>query len=258
MRKIAVSLAKGGVGKTTTSVNLSTALAARKKRVLLVDTDTQGQCASVLGVSPDQDLAAVAAGEASLQDALTEARPNLFLLSGGRSLAGLKRLIDRKDFGGEQTLAELLSEAVLQEAGNFDFLIFDTSPGWDALTVNVLFCAEEVLAPVSLEALTLQSLLEFSTSLKAITKYKPNLELRFVVPTFLDRRVSKSDEILELLKSHYPALICDPIRYNVRLSEAPGHGQTIFEYAPNSTGAHDYARLAEIVLKRAPKAKSKI
>lgn len=250
MRKIAVSLSKGGVGKTTTAVNLGAALALAGQRVLLVDTDTQGQCASILGVRPEQGLAAVATGEIALRDALLEARPNLWLLGGGRALAGLKRLIDRKDFGGEQTLSETLGAEILRAAGPFDFLLLDTSPGWDALTVNALFCVEEVIAPVSLEALTLQGLLEFSESLAAISKYKTPLGLRFVVPTFLDRRVSKSGEILELLQAHYPALICDPIRYNVRLSEAPGHGQTIFEYAPTSTGAHDYSALARTVMER--------
>lgn len=255
MRKIAISLSKGGVGKTTTAVNLGAALALQGHRVLLVDTDTQGQCASILGVSPAQGLAAVASHEIALGEALIEARPNLWLLSGGRALAGLKRLIDRKDFGGEQTLSETLSDDILSQAGPFDFLLLDTSPGWDALTVNALFCVEEVLAPVSLEALTLQGLLEFSESLKAISKYKTDLGLTFVVPTFLDRRVSKSGEILELLQTHYPTLLCDPIRYNVRLSEAPGHGQTIFEYAPSSTGAQDYSALAHTVLNRDPSGK---
>jgi len=252
MRKIAISLSKGGVGKTTTAVNLAAALARQGQRVLLVDTDTQGQCATLLGVQSAHGLAAVASQEIELREAIIEARANLWLLGGGRALAGLKRLIDRKDFGGEQTLAETLSQAVLDGAGPFDFLLLDTSPGWDALTVNALFCAHEVLAPVSLEALTLQGLLEFSESLKAISKYRTELSLRFVVPTFLDRRVSKSAEILELLRLHYPTLLCDPIRYNVRLSEAPGHGQTIFEYAPASTGAQDYHALARTVLQQEP------
>lgn len=250
MRRIAISLSKGGVGKTTTAVNLAAALSLRGQRVLLVDTDTQGQCAAMLGTKAEQGLAAVAGQEVALGDALIEARPNLWLLGGGRALAGLKRVIDRKDFGGEQTLSEMLSDEILDQTGPFDLLLLDTSPGWDALTVNALFCVEEVMTPVSLEALTLQGLLEFSESLAAISKYKPQLALRFVVPTFLDRRVSKSGEILELLQGHYPALICDPIRYNVRLSEAPGHGQTIFEYAPNSTGAQDYLALAATVLNR--------
>jgi chromosome partitioning protein len=255
VRRIAVSLSKGGVGKTTTAVNLAAALSKSGQRVLLVDTDTQGQCATVLGVKPPRGLAEVATGESSLEESLYEARPNLWLLSGGRALAGLKRVIDRKDFGGEQTLAEILSDEALKKVGGFDYLLLDTSPGWDALTVNALFCVDEVLAPVSLQALTLQGLLEFSESLKAISQYRKQLALRYVVPTFQDRRVSQSAEILEILQSHYPTLLCDPIRYNVRLSEAPGHGQTIFEYAPNSTGTQDYQALANTVMQRKPNKK---
>ncbi len=244
MRKIAVSLSKGGVGKTTTAVNLAAGLARVGHSVLLVDTDTQGQSATMLGVAAGSGLAAVAGGEVALGDAVAQARPNLWLLGGGRELAGLKRAIDRKDFGGEQTLAEALAPA----QGKYDFLILDTSPGWDALTVNALFAVDEVLAPVSLEALTLQGLAEFTKSLSAIQKYNPRLKLQYVLPTFLDRRVSKSAEIWDQLKAHYPALICDPIRYSVRLSEAPAHGQTIFEYASASPGAQDYQTLTQKVL----------
>ena len=248
LRRIAVALSKGGVGKTTTAVNLAAGLALAGQRVLLVDTDTQGQCATALGVRPQAGLSAVAGGEVPLAQAAVEARPGLLLLAGGRELAGLKRVIDRKDFGGEQTLSELLSAPALSSLGPLDFLLLDTSPGWDALTVNALFAVDEVLSPVSLEALTLQGLIEFDRSLRAIQQYNSQVGLRFVLPTFLDRRVSKSAEIREQLKAHYPTLLCEPIRYNVRLSEAPAHGQTIFEYAPHSSGAEDYRTLVRKVL----------
>ena len=159
-------------------------------------------------------------------------------------MASLKRLITRKDFGGEQTLAEALTPL----DDRYDFAILDTAPGWDALSINALFYAEEVLAPVSLEVLTLQSLLDFTGSLASIARYRPNLGLRYVLPTFLDRRVRKSDEILTQLTGHFGERVCAPIRYNVRLSEAPGYGQTIFEFAPHSPGADDYRALAERIL----------
>ena len=101
------------------------------------------------------------------------------------------------------------------------------------------------MAPVSLEIMTLQGLLDFSKSLAAIQRYRHDLVLRYVLSTFLDRRVRKSDEILAQLRTHYPQQLCDPIRYSVRLSEAPGYGQTIFEYAPSSPGAEDYRKLVE-------------
>ncbi|GAB4495404.1 MAG: hypothetical protein OHK0052_02790 [Anaerolineales bacterium] len=244
MRKIAIALSKGGVGKTTTAVNLAAGLAAQGRRVLLVDVDTQGHVARALGTAPSQGLAELVSGEAPRESCIHTARPNLDLLAGGRSLAGLKRLITRQDFGGERTLAE----GIAKIDAPYEFVLLDTAPGWDALTVNALFYAEEVLAPVSLEALTLQGLNEFGRSMAAIQKYHAELRLRYIVPTFYDRRVRKSEEILAQLQQHYPAEVCAPVRYNVRLSEAPGYGQTIFEYAARSSGAEDYAALVERIL----------
>jgi chromosome partitioning protein len=244
MRKIAVALSKGGVGKTTTAVNLAAGLALAGQRVLLMDVDTQGQAARSLGASPAQGLAEVVTGEADFDSACLAARPNLWLMAGGRSMAGLKRVITRKDFGGEQTLVEALDGI----DGRFDYVVIDTSPGWDALTINVLFYTDVVLAPVSLEVMTLQGLMEFARSMAAIQKYRPSLELRYVQPTFYDRRVKKSAEILAQLQSHFNERVCTPVRYNVRLSEAPGYGQSIFEYAPNSSGAEDYRTLTERIM----------
>lgn len=240
-RKIAVSLSKGGVGKTTTAVNLAAGLARAGFTVLLVDTDTQGQSARALGIEPAAGLAELISGEAKPEEALIQARERLFLLAGGRSLAGLKRSIDRKDFGGEKTLSEGLEPL----ESHYDYLILDTSPGWDSLTVNVLFYTDEILAPVSMEILTLTGLLDFQKSIEAIQKYRQELEIRYILPTFYDKRVRKSEEILQQLQAFYTDRVCSPIRYSVRLSEAPGFGQTIFDYAPATSGAEDYQALVE-------------
>lgn len=245
MRKIAISLSKGGVGKTTTAVNLSAGLARAGYRVLLIDTDTQGQASRALGVSSEAGLAELLSGDASPAQAIQEARERLYLLAGGRSLAGLKRSIDRKDFGGENTLAEGLEML----DSSYDYAILDTAPGWDSLTVNVLFYADEILAPVSMEILTVSGLLYFQQSIEAIQKYKPQLEIRYVLPTFMDGRVKKSEEIMAQLQSVFHEKLCSPIRYSVRLSEAPGFGQTIYEYAPASSGVEDYQALVERISK---------
>jgi len=244
MRKIAVALAKGGVGKTTSAVNLAAYLALSKQRVLLIDVDTQGQAARSLGIQPPVSLGELVSGEAAIEQVAVPARQNLWLMAGGHSLAGVKMAINKREFGGELAL----SEALAPLDGAYDFVILDTAPGWDTLTINVLFYASEVLSPVSLEVLTLQGLLDFSRNLITIQKYHTSLALRYVLPTFLDRRVRKSEEILAQLESHFPEQICTPIRYNVRLSEAPGYGQTIFEYAPHSPGAEDYRLLTERIL----------
>ena len=245
MRKIAIALSKGGVGKTTTAINLAAGLARQDRQVLLVDLDTQGQAAKTLGIQPAAGLAEMIMEGLEPDQVLAEARQGIWLLAGGRSLAGLKRVIARKDFGGEQTLAEALAPL----EGRFDLVLLDTAPAWDTLVVNALFYASEVLIPVSLEVMALQGMIEFVRALGPIQKYHPGLAIRYVVPTFMDRRVKKSDEILAQLRGYYPDLVCDPIRYNVRLSEAPGYSQTIFEYAPHSSGAQDYQLLTERILR---------
>lgn len=242
-RTIGVSLSKGGVGKTTTAVNLAAGLALIGKKVLLIDTDTQGQASFILGLKPKAGLTELVTGELSADEVLTPARDNLSLLAGGRSLAGIKRLIDRKDFGGEMTLCEALKP--LED--RFDFVIVDTSPGWDPLTVNVLFYVTELMTPVSLEVMTIQGLTEFLKSIAAIQKYRKDINLKYIVPTFHDKRVKKSDNILARMREIYEDRICDPIRYNVKLSETPAYGKTIFEFAPDSTGAEDYMKLVRRV-----------
>ena len=233
MRKLAVSITKGGTGKTTTTVNLAAGLALQGARVLVIDADSQGQAGQMLGLKPEHGLAEVLSQATKPETAVVEARQNLYLLAGGRALAGIRRLIARKDFGSERTLTEALESI----EGQYDFVIFDTAPGWDPLTVNVLFYATEVLAPVSLEILAIQGLVEFIGNIDSIQKYNPAITLQYVLPTFFDRRVKKSAEIFAQLEAYCGDKLCPPIRYNVRLAEAPGHSQTIFEYAPKSVGA---------------------
>ncbi len=161
MRKIAISLSKGGVGKTTTAVNLSHSLAMSGCSVLLVDTDTQGQVSKAFGVQPESGLFDLATGDVSPEQTIVPVRDNVWLLAGGRDLAGLKREIARREMASER----VLSEALASIEGQYDFVLLDAAPSWDVLNVNTLFYASEVLAPVSLEVMTVQGLLEFIKSL---------------------------------------------------------------------------------------------
>lgn len=242
MRRIGVLLSKGGVGKTTTAVNLAHALALDGARVLLVDCDSQGQCAAALGLTPAHGLADLVDGMPLPEACTPTERDGLTLLAGGRALAGLQRDISRRDFGSERVLAEALAGV-----DGYDYLVLDTSPAWDALTVNALFSAEEVLAPVALEPLAMRALGAFLAQLGDVRRYHAGVRLRWICPTFADGRVAKSAELLGQLGEAYGALLTEPIRYSVRLSECAAFGRTIFEHDPGGRGAADYAQLARRV-----------
>lgn len=242
-RKICVTLSKGGVGKTTTAVNLSAGLALAGHKVLLVDTDTQGQSSYGLGKKPRAGLSELLTKKLAPEECIVRARKNLWLLSGGKSLTEIKRIIDRKNFGAEWTL----SEAMNKLDHRYDFVIIDTAPGWDQLTVNVLFYGTEVLVPVALEVMPLHGLSEFMKSLGAIQKYRKETVLKYIVPTFMDARIKGPAFIYSQLEKLYPELICTPIRYSESLSEAPSYGKSIFEFAPGCTAAADYKELVRKV-----------
>ena len=240
-----MSLSKGGVAKSTSAVSLAHGLAIEGKKVLLIDSDDQGQASYLLGITPPFGLASVLNEEVGLTDAIYEARPNLYILAGDKSLSSVKRAIGQKDFGAERTLSDALS---LIE-GKFDFVIIDTSPSWDTLTINSLFYCEEILIPISLEALSLNSLSEFQNRINEVMKFNKSLKYKYLLPTFADGRVKKSKEIMDILQKHYPDVLCSPIRYCSRISEASGFGQTIFEYASKSRGAIDYKNIVKRVIK---------
>jgi chromosome partitioning protein len=250
MRRIVVSLLKGGVAKSETSVSLAHGLARAGHRVLLVDTDVQAQCSDMLGLHPAKGLAELIAGLGEPLELLAEARENLWLLAGGNGLAGVKMEIARREMAPEAVLAEALEHY----EGGFDYLIMDTAPGWDTLLVNALYCAREVLSPVSMEPMALSGLARFQERLAVIQKYNTQLQLRWIVPTFVDHRVKKSFEILAQLHERYGELVTPEVRYSVRLSEAPAFGKTIFEHDPKGMGAQGYQAVVERILADAPPA----
>ena len=240
MRKIAIANRKGGVGKSTTAVHLAHALAMAGSRVLLIDTDTQAHCSRILGVDPGRGLAELMDKSAAAAEAITPARERLDLLAGGKALAGINRLIARENIRPELVLAKALEPA---ESG-YQYIIIDTAPGSAELSVNVLFYVHQVIVPVSMEVLATDGLLDFEEELARIMEYHQGLEILYVVPTFVDGRVRKTETILEALRAKYAGKVGPSIRYSVALSEVPGWGKTIFEYAPRDRAAADYAQLA--------------
>src|ERR687889_130631 len=216
-------------------------------RTLLVDCDTQGQVAKSLGVQAGEGLGELLQDEAGLSDVQIEARENLFVITGGASLSGAKRVISRRDMRSELVLSE-----ALDGLEGYDFVLLDTAPSWDVLNVNCLFYVEELLIPVSMEALALQGVGDLVGRVDQVQHYRQDRTLqKSIIPTFYDGRVRKSAEILEQLERYFPGAVMPMVRYNVKLSEAPGFGQHIFEYSRRSNGAADYARLAKRLAKGA-------
>ena len=248
MRIIAVAMTKGGVGKTTTAVNLSHGLALRGHRVLLVDTDTQGQCAKALGVQAEITLTEVLLGEASILEAVTRARQNLDLVASDHHLSRAALAIARRETDGHLALAEAL--APVRE--RYDTVVLDAAPGVDAVAVNVLGCADEIVAPVALSPAALAGVLEFVRHVERVARHNQGLHLKYFLPTFHDLRARQSDEMLTQLREHFGVRVCPPIRVNVELAESFGWRQSIFEYAPKSRGAADYTAFLDLVAEGDP------
>ncbi|MCP4688075.1 MAG: ParA family protein [Desulfobacterales bacterium] len=251
MRKIAIAMAKGGVGKTTTAVNLAHGLSKQGKRVLLVDCDTQGHVAKFLGAKPKYGLYEFITGRnengahVSKKDAIHSTRLNLWLLAGGIKLVELKNWLGEQPRDVRQTI---LSKSLVPREGALDYLIFDCPPGWDVLSVNILMAAAEVLCPVALQALPMEGMKTFFGYLMSAQRLNTELQLKYILPTMFDRRTRQSFDILKQLKRLFQKQICDPIHHNVRLSEAPAHGKTIFEYVAKGAGAMDYEKLTRRII----------
>jgi chromosome partitioning protein len=237
-RVIAISNLKGGIGKTTTVVNVGAGLALRGTRVLLVDTDAQGNLAMALGVQPKRTLYDVLVDGADVAACLTPARPNLDLLAADATLLGAQPVIAKRP-----DWSRALSLALRPIIPQYDVIIIDSAGSLTPLNVNALVCASDVIAPTTVEHFSIKSLeLLFSQ----VSRVKGNnASIRMIVPTLYDPRMRQSGEILANLQKQYGALVTPPIRVNVRLSEAPAQGQTIYEYDPRSRGAADYATLVE-------------
>jgi chromosome partitioning protein len=251
MRKIAIVGFKGGIGKTTTCVSLGAGLALKGRRVLLIDTDTQSNLSLSLGIDGfTRSLADVLARRLDARDCVLSARKNLDLLPGSIDLfKAQQRLV--LELGREEAFGDLLVELE-----DYDYQLFDCAPSLSLLTVNAIAYADEIVIPVSMEILALAGMRQFIGYLREVTRVLGRgAVVRLIVPTFYDPRRRVSDQVLQTLQRDFPARVSEPIRLDTRLSEAPGAGQTIFEYAHRSRGAQDYARLVERVDRMPPLAR---
>jgi chromosome partitioning protein len=242
-RIIGVLNYKGGTGKTTTVVHLATGLAQRGKRVLCIDLDAQGGVARYLNVQFTRSLADLLLGEAEPQECIVQARENLDLIGSDKRLVQAERSMWR---AGDQVQWALARRMAPVDA--YDYVFLDYSPAATIVGECGLLYNREVIVPVTMDYMALVGTREVLETLDSLEEtYGHHVELLFILPTFYDERQRLDREVIELLESHFPGQVAEPIRTNVKITEAPSHGMTIYEYDPKSAGAEDYARLVEKV-----------
>lgn len=238
MRTVAITNLKGGVGKTTTVVNLGAGLSIKGLRVLLVDVDAQGNLATALGMKPKRTLYEVLVDGKPAAQCVVQARPNLDLLAADDTLMNAQpQMTQRPDW------AHLLSRALKPLASQYDVALIDCSASLSVMNVSALLAANDIVVPTAVEHLALRGIELLQQQLQRVG----NGTIRCIVPTMFDSRQRQAHELLAQLHSRYGTLVTEPIRVNVRLSEAPAVGRTIYEHDPRSRGALDYAQLVEHV-----------
>lgn len=251
MRIISVVNQKGGVGKTTTAINMAAALSEFGKFVLLVDMDPQGNATSGVGVVKaelEHGLYEALAKQKRLHDVVyNTGHEGLRVVPSTPNLAGANvELIDVER--REHQLADLLSE--IEHA--YDYVIIDCPPSLGLLTINSLVAADEILIPVQAEYYALEGLSQLLETIQLVqSNLKPDLKIMGAVITMFDKRTRLSEDVMNELYKYFPDTIFrSVIPRTVRLAEAPSFGQSIFHYEPGGKGAKAYQRLAEEVLQR--------
>ncbi len=261
MKTFVIANQKGGVGKTTTTMNLGASLALKKKRVLAIDMDPQSNLSSGLGFTQQFDKqswnTADEAPYKNIYDVLVEgdsissvfvstSTDNLFLVPSHLSLAGAEI-----EMVNMLTRESLLKKAISKMSEDFDYVIIDCPPSLGLLTINALSAADYLLIPIQCEYFALEGLGQLLETTKLIKGINPKLVIGGVILTMYDSRTKLSENVVSDVKEFFKETAFNTIvPRNVRLSEAPSYGQTIFQYDDKSTGALAYKKLASEFIKR--------
>ena len=243
VRRIAVFNHKGGTGKTTTTVSVAAGLAARGHRVLVVDTDAQGNVSASLGVTPERSLYHVLVMGLPPKSAVTNVRPNLDVLASNETLAAAELYL-----AGRQNRDRILRERLESATSDYDVVLVDCSPSLSLLNQNALVFADSVLVPVACDFLSLVGVRQVVKTVKSVNSLLHHpVQIWGVLPTFYDSRARVCRDALETLEKYFGERCLPPIRQATRVKEAPASAKTIFEHAPDSNAAADYQRIVELV-----------
>ena len=250
-KTIAIANQKGGVGKTTSAINLAASLAVLEYKTLLIDADPQANATSGVGIDPrsvETSIYECIIDQMDPKTVITETEtPNLFLLPAHIDLVGAE--IEMINLPERELMMKKLLAPIKKE---YDFIIIDCSPSLGLVTVNSLTASDSVIIPVQCEYFALEGLGKLLNTIKIVqTRLNPDLEIEGILLTMFDTRLRLSKQVVEEVKMHFQDMVFNTIiNRNTRLSEAPSFGKTIVMYDANSTGAINYLNLAREILEK--------
>ena len=244
MRKIAIFNQKGGVGKTTTAINLAAGLSRNGRKVVIIDIDPQGDVSVCYDTSAEKSLSDVIMAEAQIEEATTKMGKNLDIIRSDSRLAEAEQMLT----ASRQELN--IFEKCFTPKLDYDYVLLDCPPSLRYLNKCALFYSKELIIPCTTDFLGYDALLKtINTVTNFNAEYKHNLMVTLIVPTMYDKRRKICSEILEQMKSEFTSpLVSNPIRANSKLTETPKAKQSIFSYAKNSDGANDYWAIVKLIL----------